>query len=238
MLIISSLSLLCFLTIFYSRNQLTGLDLSVNAWAANINTDTFTQAAKIFSYIFDTTILLAATFPIVVLLLYKKQASTALLLVSSMGINAILLQIFKTFIVSPRPSNGFIFESSNSFPSGHLTSTIVFLGILMYLVWKSHVSRGVKIGLSALTCILVLLVGFNRIYLNVHWLTDVIAAPFLALFILSASIMLVKILTSIYRKKLRQTANLNYSQLSKAALCLRAGTLNGRAITNSRYSNK
>ena len=205
MLLISILSLLCFLTVFCSRNQFTGLDLSVNAWAANIHTDDFMQTANIISYLFDTTILLAATFPIVGLLIYKKQVSNALLLASAMGIDALFLQFFKTFVVSPRPLNGLIIENSYSFPSGHLTSTIVFLGILTYFVCKSNKSRGSKIGLSALASAIVLLVGFNRIYLNVHWLTDVIAAPFLALFILEASILVVKILTYIYRKRRCQT---------------------------------
>jgi membrane-associated phospholipid phosphatase len=218
MLLISILSLFCFLATFCSRNQFTGLDLSVNTWATTIHTEAFTQVAIIISYLFDTTIFLAFTFLIVGLLIYKKQVSNALLLLSAMGIAVLFLQFFKTFVVSPRPLNGIILENSYSFPSGHLTSAIVFLVILTYFMWKSHKSSGLKIGLSALASALVLLVGFNRIYLNVHWLTDVIVAPFLALFILTASILVVKILTSIYRKRRYLTPDLNYTQFSKVSL--------------------
>jgi membrane-associated phospholipid phosphatase len=43
--------------------------------------------------------------------------------------------------------------------------------------------------MAALTAVLAVLMAFDRIYLNAHWLTDVLAAPFLAVFILVTSIL-------------------------------------------------
>jgi undecaprenyl-diphosphatase len=189
LLTISLVSIACLLAITFSRSIFTDLNLAVNSWAASINTSSFTGAATIISECFDTLVLLAASLPIAGLLLYRHHARDGALLFGAMSLDAVLLWVFKTCIDSPRPLNGLIIEQSNSFPSGHLTSTIVLVGMLAYFAWQTFKSQKVKL-LSTLTAVaLASLVCFDRIYLNVHWFSDVVAAPFLAMFVLSASIL-------------------------------------------------
>jgi undecaprenyl-diphosphatase len=91
-----------------------------------------------------------------------------------MLLNALLKQVF----MRPRPrfENPLLIISSYSFPSGHTMMATVFYGALCALFvtkvrdWRA---RGLAAGLSA--C-LILLVGFSRIYLGVHYLSDVMAA--------------------------------------------------------------
>lgn len=101
---------------------------------------------------------------------------------------AILVDVSKTLIANPRPLNHIIFETSFSFPSGHTTSTVVLVGIFTYIAWKhwKNIKWRVLTGITYVSA--VVLVGFDRIYLNVHWLSDVVGAVFLGAFWLAFTI--------------------------------------------------
>ena len=202
LILISAISIACFLPLAFWQTPFTGLNQTVNLWSANLNLGSgFTQAASTISEIFDTTILLALSLPIAGLLLFKKHKADALLLVGVMGVDAVVLSVIKSLVASPRPLNGLIIEEGYSFPSGHVTTTIVLLGMLTFLVWQTLKTLRPKIAMIALTAVMAFAMAFDRIYLNVHWLTDVLAAPFLALFLLAASILVMQSLTGWYNKR-------------------------------------
>jgi undecaprenyl-diphosphatase len=191
------LAIACLLVITFSRSLFTDVNIAVNSWAASINTGGFTGAATLISDCFDTTILLLVALPIAGLLIFKRHARNGSLLFGAMSLDAVLLWVLKTGVDSPRPLNGLIIEYSDSFPSGHLTSTIVFCGMLTYFAWQSLKSPKAKL-LSTLPAVTVAgLVGFDRIYLNVHWFSDLLAAPFLAMFVLSVSILVLTFLSEL-----------------------------------------
>lgn len=75
-----------------------------------------------------------------------------------------------------------------------------------------------------LTPALVVFVGLDRLYLNAHWLSDVVAAPFLALFIVTATILVVESLTEWYRKK-----HSSFHFFVKGPIGFKSATLYGRA---------
>jgi membrane-associated phospholipid phosphatase len=235
LLIISALSLACFLVIALSLSLFVGVNQSVNSWATSIQSAALTQAAKAISYGFETNVLLAVSVVITGFLVYRKQAGNALLLLGAMGADAVVLYLSKALIESPRPLNGLLIEGGNSFPSGHLTSTIVLFGMLSYLAWKNHKPAQTK-ALVGLTVALALVVGFDRIYLNVHWFTDALAAPFMAGFLLAVSIRVIEHLIEWYQQRHEAGAakphQFSKSNVWASPLRLRRGTLYGRAITN------
>jgi undecaprenyl-diphosphatase len=202
LLLISVFSLVCFLPLAFWQTPFFELNQSVNLWAANLQLGSgLTQAASVISKLFDTAILLGVSLPIAALLFYKKYKTDALLLVGVMGVDAIALSVIKSFVASPRPLNGLVFEDGFSFPSGHVTTTIVLFGLLTFFVWQTLKSVRPKIAMAALTAALTVAVGLDRIYLNVHWLSDVLAAPFLALFILATSLLIMQCLMGWYNKR-------------------------------------
>ena len=187
-LFILSLALICFLLIAFLRTSFSAVDADVNSWAVSIQSTAFTQIAKIIHYGFGTTALSIITLLIAVYLLYKRYRNDALLLVGAMLGDVVIVTILKRLIHSTRPLNGIIQETGFSFPSGHATAAVVFLGLLTYFMWQHFKSRNVRILSGVLFVLLSLVVGFSRIYLNVHWPSDVVGAYSLGIFWLTFSI--------------------------------------------------
>jgi len=88
--------------------------------------------------------------------------------------------IMKAIVERARPSGGIpsITETSFSFPSGHATAAVALYGFLAYYLWKTLPTRIEKyLGVGTMLCIIVA-IGFSRLYLGVHYPSDV-AAGFL-----------------------------------------------------------
>jgi undecaprenyl-diphosphatase len=74
-----------------------------------------------------------------------------------------------------RPPDPLIERLENfSFPSGHATSAFIFYGLLTYLVWKTDIPKVYKYVVGILLVFFSLLIGFSRIYLRVHYTSDVL----------------------------------------------------------------
>jgi undecaprenyl-diphosphatase len=74
-----------------------------------------------------------------------------------------------------RPANvGFYEETNFSFPSGHSTTAMVLFGMIAYFLIRNSRHRKQRILYLLLGLSIILLVGFSRIYLGVHFLSDVL----------------------------------------------------------------
>ena len=110
----------------------------------------------------------------VLLLLLRQGAAAALLLLAALPMA--LAPLLKLPVGRPRPDYGEI-ESltlSLSFPSGHASFAALFGGFLIYLVWQRCGHPYLRYGLAGGLLLLILLVGFSRLYLGVHWPSDVV----------------------------------------------------------------
>ncbi|MET4106756.1 phosphatase PAP2 family protein [Hymenobacter sp. UYP22] len=98
------------------------------------------------------------------------------LLVPVVALGSITLNlVLKQFYQRPRPLLPLTSASGLSFPSGHAMISASFYGLLIYLVW-THVRRPAwRYGLSGALALLILLIGLTRVYLRVHYATDVLA---------------------------------------------------------------
>lgn len=89
--------------------------------------------------------------------------------------STLLNQALKIIIRRPRPDiNPLAIEKSFSFPSGHTMIMVVIGGILIYLLWLGKGSRLKKIFLTIIISLVALTVMFSRIYLGVHYFSDII----------------------------------------------------------------
>lgn len=94
--------------------------------------------------------------------------------------NVILISIInytiKQIIRRPRPiSINLIKEGGYSFPSGHSTTSMAFYGFLIYLVYKYIDNKTLRITLITILTLIILIIGTSRIYLGVHYASDVLA---------------------------------------------------------------
>ncbi|OHA47323.1 MAG: hypothetical protein A2541_01910 [Candidatus Taylorbacteria bacterium RIFOXYD2_FULL_36_9] len=85
-----------------------------------------------------------------------------------------------------------ITEDSFSFPSGHATIVILFYGFLVYLIIKKQKSLKIQIITLFLFIVAVILIDFSRLYLGVHYLSDVLAGNLVGLITLLLSISIIE----------------------------------------------
>ncbi|MFT7053819.1 MAG: hypothetical protein ACJAU1_001376, partial [Psychromonas sp.] len=73
----------------------------------------------------------------------------------------------------PRPELAVYMEASFSFPSGHATIAVAFYGFFGYLLIRFTQSWSQKVNILFATIIIIIAIGFSRIYLGVHYISDV-----------------------------------------------------------------
>ena len=105
-----------------------------------------------------------------------KNKRISISVVSNLVLIALLNNILKLIVRRARPT-GFrlIAETGYSFPSGHSMVSMAFYGYLIYLIYKNV--RKKKLRWTLITCfsLLILIIGMSRIYLGVHYTSDVFA---------------------------------------------------------------
>lgn len=87
----------------------------------------------------------------------------------------LLNQMLKILFQRPRPELNIIGATGYSFPSGHSMVSMAFYGFLIYMLLKTKHTNKYKIVGTILISIIILAIGFSRIYLGVHYITDVLA---------------------------------------------------------------
>lgn len=95
----------------------------------------------------------------------------------TIGLAALGNELFKDVIARARPDllDPVVQERGFSFPSGHSALGMVAWGVLGVLVLRSRLPRSVRIGIVAGLAVVVFLIGVSRVWLGVHYPTDVLA---------------------------------------------------------------
>lgn len=114
----------------------------------------------------------------------------------------ILNNILKLIIQRPRPSGfNLIIESGYSFPSGHSMVSTAFYGFLIYLLYKKIKNKNLRRATCFLLSLLIILICISRVYLGVHYASDVIGGFFVSLSYLIVYIMIIPKIVKIIDKK-------------------------------------
>ncbi len=125
----------------------------------------------------------------IVLFILIKNKKIRLSIFSNLVIITILNQLLKRILQRPRPTEYRIIEETGySFPSGHSMISMAFYGYLIYLIYKYAKNKYIKWISIVLLSILIWAIGISRIYLGVHYTSDVLGG-----FLISISYLIIYI---------------------------------------------
>lgn len=111
-----------------------------------------------------------------------KNKKLSFIITGNLGLITIINQVLKFIVKRPRPSDLFlIVETGYSFPSGHSMVSLSFYGLLIYFIYKYFKNKNLKIFLITLLSLIIVLIGVSRVYLGVHFVSDVISGFLLSL---------------------------------------------------------
>ncbi len=136
-----------------------------------------TKIMIFITYLGNWQIIIGLGIIIVIGLLILREKRMALFLVVGTASGELFYALLKNIIQRPRPDiiNALIEQNGYSFPSGHSLVPLIFYGMLGYYFFRKAKSLPLKTISIIAPAILVFLIGFSRVYLGVHWVSDVLA---------------------------------------------------------------
>ena len=107
--------------------------------------------------------------------IFIKNKKIAFAIPINLILSTILNLVLKNIVERPRPIGyRLIDETGYSFPSGHSMISAAFYGLIIYFIWKNVKNTKLKYISCILLALLILLIGISRIYLGVHYASDVL----------------------------------------------------------------
>ena len=182
----------------------TNLDTNVFNAIRPFITDTNTSIMWFITYFATSDFLLPANIILILLFLFRRNTRWYSLKVPVVSMSSFLVMwSLKQYFSRARPDDPVVRAAMGfSFPSGHAMSAMTFYGLLIYLVWKYVDNVTVKWILTFLLIIFIHLIGFSRIYLRVHYASDVIAGFSLGLIWLVLSLWLMNKIEKYTKKEI------------------------------------
>jgi len=175
------LFLFVLLLVMICTNDIEWVDTNIYEWIMTIRSDIFDNFFKLITKAGNVIPVMCIT--VICLLLWKKKERYMLGI--SIIITVLSNQAIKRMVQRPRPDHvRLITERGFSFPSGHSMIAVALYGFLIYYVYKNVDNKYWKVILMTLLSLLIVGIGCSRIYLGVHYPSDVIAGFSLALVIL------------------------------------------------------
>lgn len=115
---------------------------------------------------------------VALVLLARRHLILSLVWMIALGGGGLIDGSLKLLFQRPRPAppirDTWINETTMSFPSGHSMGAVVGYVLLAYLLWRVWPWRWCRVAVVGVVGCLILVIGFSRVYLGAHWLTDVL----------------------------------------------------------------
>ncbi|MDF9760007.1 undecaprenyl-diphosphatase [Peribacillus simplex] len=177
--IVSVLSLIGFSFIAFtiSANEYLKFDEVVIALVQGLESPLLTSIMKFFTYIGSTSALIILSLFILFFLYKVLKHRLELILFSAVIIGSPLLNLMvKLFFRRARPDLHRLIEIGGySFPSGHAMNAFSLYSILTFLLWRHITAKWARVLLILFSMSMILSIGISRIYLGVHYPSDIIA---------------------------------------------------------------
>ena len=160
-------------------NEIIKFDTRVYELISKLKNNNITTILKLITNLGGVYILITDT---IILGILIKNIKVKLAIIINIIIITIFNQLLKYIVQRPRPiENRLIRESGYSFPSGHSMISMAFYGYLIYLIYKYVKNKYIKWISIVLLSILICSIGVSRIYLGVHYTSDVLGGFFISI---------------------------------------------------------
>lgn len=184
-----SFALLLFMIIGYIvkfyPEQLQTLDSSVQTAIRGDLPETLTLIFRGITQLIDLPVVISWAIILVAIFYLKKWKSESLLVAGNLSLAGILIVSLKHLYQRPRPEILHLVEEKGfSFPSGHSLAVTLLIGSLIIILGQRVKSTRLKLPLQSLLGIYLVSVLVSRVYLGVHYPSDVLASLCLGLGIL------------------------------------------------------
>lgn len=210
-LVLAIITFACFIIIgfnVFEHSIMTNLNRPVFEFLRSIRNSKTDKIMIGMTLLGNSTVVILSTFFILLWLYWYKKFRDVKHWIFAIAAGLIIPNIFKYFLYFPRPTGLLHASSTSSFPSGHAFLSFMFYGFFATFI-SSHIKRRYRRYVYYIVSCIILLVSFSRLYLGVHWISDVIASWSLAYSILA-------LVTLSYRRK---SLPINIIRFSIFAIC-------------------
>jgi membrane-associated phospholipid phosphatase len=154
-----------------------GVDLRIINLVATLRTPLLDQIMYVVTFLGNAQTIVVLTALAALVALIAGRPRDAVLLVLAVIAGALFFELVKLLVHRPRPplEDARIVQGGFSFPSGHSTLSATFYGTVAYLLIRGLAREWQKVLVGVAAAVLVLAIGVSRIYLGVHYPSDVLA---------------------------------------------------------------
>jgi len=139
--------------------------------------DRNTAIMEFFTFIGSHRFLVPANLVLIAYAIFIQKNTWLAIKVGAIGVSSLILMFsLKALFNRPRPDTPLLYQVPGlSFPSGHAFMSFTFFGLLIYIVFKEIGNRPLRYLLAFILLVTIAMIGLSRIYLRVHYATDVAA---------------------------------------------------------------
>lgn len=153
----------------------TRFDRAVSLWVHRFDTPTLDLVMRLFSFIGSFPVIVVSSILVLTWCWRRRDRAAFAGLIGVIVINETLNFVLKHLFERSRPD---LFEEiatlhTYSFPSGHAMAAVAIWGMIALVI--ARLAPRLRLWVAASAFALILLIGLSRIYLGVHWITDVLA---------------------------------------------------------------
>ncbi len=171
-----TLSLFILLAFTYEHSFFQQFDVFIVEHVPSVRAEWITSFMLFLALLGGTKVMAALTLILmIILVLWQKKWTAVLPPMLIMGGTALLNMTVKEWIGRARPEINYLIEQPGySFPSGHTMAAVSFGGLCIYLIYHYVDRKMIRILSIVVALVLFVLMGISRMYLGVHFLTDIL----------------------------------------------------------------
>jgi undecaprenyl-diphosphatase len=176
-----------------------GGDHAIERFVLQQRTGTLTDIFRVITHLGGVGVVAPLGAAVVLLLAWRRHIVLAFGVVVATGGVALITAVAKLLVARSRPPIRLQLVSAHgaAFPSGHSAESVVCYGVLAWIVSQLSPSRAVRVSAWVAAAVIALAVGISRLYLGVHWASDVVSGWFVGIAWLGVTIASVAIISGL-----------------------------------------